>query len=725
MLRYSFLPILLTIAVFSLPTTEVTAAKVKVWHHRTADDFADARLNDAVVSNEGVLRLARKMTSFADLNVAHIWDIAEDKRGNLWVATGGEVGKLIKVTPLGETKVAYTSSDSQVLCVEVANDGSVYAGTGPRGQLVRVTANGKSAKVIAKNLGSYVWSLAIFNEQNRIYVGTGPKGRIFQCSFHGKAKEFYRTGQEHILSLARDNNGQLIAGTDKGGLVYRIDANGKGFVLFKTQQSEVRSLVVTAQGIFAGTGSPTRKISPSATYSQNDAQDKRKSLDGSIKSSKTSQSNTADKVDLASTKSTTGASEEQEPPKADTVSAPESAETGENSLYRIGDDGSIREIFREKAMILSMLPEKDRFLLGTGTTGRIYEVNTNTQEKTELARLKQGQVHCLLRRSDGSIVVGTGAPGKLYILHKGHAQSGTILSDVLDAKIASRWGAPSWQVETPNGTMVTMAFRSGNVSVPDKTWSDWSEEQSDPDRAQVLCPTARYLQYRITMSSQNVQRTPQVYGLALRYSTTNQAPKVTKLSVPDLLSKEMNKPGKLKLSWKAVDPNEDGLLYSVFVRKTGWKNWIRIRSDLGKTSYDWDSTTMPSGQYQVKVVANDGPDNTTEETRESERISTPFPVSNEAPKVKVVCVGFQDGKAILEATSTDSLVRITNAGYSLNGGTWQTVFPKDGLSDSQREAYRFRTETLSSGNYVLVLRVRNAAGHTGTADVVFAVPGKK
>src|SRR5438445_5163712 len=53
----------------------------------------------------------------------------------------------------------------------------------------------------------------------------------------------------------------LYAGTDKNGLVYRIDAQGKGFVLYSTPQTEVRSLLVTAEGVYAGTSSPTRRRS--------------------------------------------------------------------------------------------------------------------------------------------------------------------------------------------------------------------------------------------------------------------------------------------------------------------------------------------------------------------------------------------------------------------------------------------------------------------------------
>jgi len=82
-------------------------------------------------------------------------------------------------------------------------------------------------------------------------------------------------------------------------------------------------------------------------------------------------------------------------------------------------------------------------------------------------------------------------------------------------------------------------------------------------------------------------------------------------------------------------------------------------------------------------------------------------------------------QAVIEAVATDPLVRITEAAYTVNGKKWTNVFPKDGLFDSKKEEFRFKTEALGPGTYVVVLRVRDAAGNLGSGDVVFTVAGKK
>ena len=66
-------------------------------------------------------------------------------------------------------------------------------------------------------------------------------------------------------------------------------------------------------------------------------------------------------------------------------------------------------------------------------------------------------------------------------------------------------------------------------------------------------------------------------------------------------------------------------------------------------------------------------------------------------------------------------MRLTEASFAVNGKKWTNVFPTDGLFDSKTENFRFQTEALRPGTYVVVLRVRDAAGNVGSGDVVFNV----
>jgi hypothetical protein len=696
------------------------AAKVKVWHHYAAGHYEKARFKNAVVTSEGMLRLSRQVKPLAAIQATHVWSLVEDREGNLLAATGDE-GKIFKVTPQGGVSVAYTSDDSQVFCLAASPDGSIFAGTGPSGLLLRITADGKG-EVVAKIPESYVWCLATDPTGQTIYAGTGPKGHIYALTPDGKARLFYATRQEHVLSLATSPDGNLYAGTDKDGSVYRIDARGKGFVLYSAPQSEVRSLLVTADAVYAGTSSPTRRRGLSSTS----ASSSRLAAAFPITIPAASASETGSRTRTSTEESTTanshnGHSSASEPSERGFAIPAGPPKIGENSLYRIGPEGAVREVLREKLLLLSLLRQNGRLLVGTGMDGQLLEVNEANKERSEIARLDHGQIHCLCRRRDGSIAVGTGDPGKLYVLQDLFTDQGTVVSDVLDAKLISKWGSLRWKADTPDGTRMSIAFRSGNTAEPNDTWSDWSSEETDSEQALVRAPAARFLQYRVTLATGNQEVTPAVHSVAVRYVTVNQAPEVTALHVPDLDGVNLENPKKLRIKWSATDPNDDDLSYSLFVKKDGWKTWVRLEENLERTEYDWDTTTTPSGIYQAKVAASDRKDNPAEEALTAERVSGPFVVSHAPPTVTLKVVGMESEQAVIEGSATDPFVRIISASFSVNGKKWVNVFPTDGLFDSKSETFRFKTDSLEPGTYVVVLRVQDAAGNTGSTDTVFTV----
>jgi hypothetical protein len=102
----------------------------------------------------------------------------------------------------------------------------------------------------------------------------------------------------------------------------------------------------------------------------------------------------------------------------------------------------------------------------------------------------------------------------------------------------------------------------------------------------------------------------------------------------------------------------------------------------------------------------------------------PFVVCHTPPSVSLAVAGIDGDRVTVEATASSPLVRLTSASFAVNGKKWQNLFPADGLFDSKTRTFRFQTERLKPGTYVLVMRVRDAAGNTGSSDVVFTVQPK-
>src|SRR5439155_10047840 len=125
----------------------------------------------------------------------------------------------------------------------------------------------------------------------------------------------------------------------------------------------------------------------------------------------------------------------------------------------------------------------------------------------------------------------------------------------------------TWKAATPPGTNLTVSVRTGNVADPDDTWSDWSSEYTDSEKTAITAPTARFVQYRVTLSSANPKATPELHRLALRYKTTNQAPEITSFDVPDLVSGPLVNKKKKKPKCSGTNPADDHFVYTPRVRK--------------------------------------------------------------------------------------------------------------------------------------------------------------
>src|SRR5262249_52102322 len=127
----------------------------------------------------------------------------------------------------------------------------------------------------------------------------------------------------------------------------------------------------------------------------------------------------------------------------------------ENAVYRIAPDGTVRDIFHDKLLMLCLARANgSKLLVGTGMQGQLFEVDERTKERSEIARLDNSQILCMLERRSGGLLLGTGDPGRIYALDDKFAALGTLTSEALDAKIISKWGSLNWKADTPAGTSV-------------------------------------------------------------------------------------------------------------------------------------------------------------------------------------------------------------------------------------------------------------------------------
>src|SRR6202035_3005486 len=80
---------------------------------------------------------AGKSSVFFDPKTKYIWDLAVDKDGTVYVATG-DTGKIFSVAPDGKGQVFYSSDETHIRSLAFDANANVLAGTEPSGRVLRI-----------------------------------------------------------------------------------------------------------------------------------------------------------------------------------------------------------------------------------------------------------------------------------------------------------------------------------------------------------------------------------------------------------------------------------------------------------------------------------------------------------------------------------------------------------------------------------------------------------
>lgn len=413
-----------------------------------------------------------------------------------------------------------------------------------------------------------------------------------------------------------------------------------------------------------------------------------------------------------------------------------SSSTEGNAVYRISPDGFVTEMFRDSVMIHHLLADPadpTKLLVATGSEGQLFRINPDADETVMLTQLDAEQIPIMAARPDGQVLLGTANPAMLLRLEPGYTDQGTYTSKVLDAEHISLWGKLNVTGFTPEGTAIKVQTRSGNVEDPDvAAWSDWSppqvfKHQPDGDSAAprvttVDSPPARFLQYRLQLES-TAAATPAIDRVQLAYVVPNLKPAVTSISVThpsdgdsgdnDDDSDDNEPTTAMDIEWEATDPNGDGLRYTLEYQPVGSAKWLLIEDGIDDESYEWQTRHVPDGRYQIRVTADDSPDNPADMAERAVRRSSPVLVDNTPPTLDPLTHEVAAGPIItIAAQAQDTFSAIRAVSYTVDSpDDWQTVLPDDLIFDSTAEAFSITITGLAPGPHVVTIRVTDRRGN--------------
>jgi sugar lactone lactonase YvrE len=716
-------------------TVTLRASTSTFWEVSSESEFLRGEIENLSIDSFGRLTLGPTATSVYETNAPFVWTLVSGPDGSVYAGSGNE-GQVYKIDSTGKGTVFFDSEELEVHALAPAPGGGLYVGTSPNGKIYKVDAKG-SGSVFFDPGDRYIWSLAV-DKAGNVFAGTGDKGIIYKITPDGKGTTFYATKATHAMTLAFDRDGQLLAGTESPGRVFRLDASGKPFVLLDSSYNEIHTLRVDSGGnIYVaavggrGPGGGDRGPVPAPSAP----------APAPLTPNVSTEITVVAVGDAVVTTSPQGAPA----PSGRGGAAPAGA------LYRILPDGAWDLLWESRADTpYDVAVDADgSILVATGNSGKIFRLAGDPFQPTLIARANAQQVTGLLQQSEGRVLIATSNPGKLLRLAAARADRGTYTSAVRDAQTVALWGTLKWQSLTPAGSRLEISTRSGNTNTPDETWSDWSPAYTDSEGSTITSPRARYLQWRATLIAGKGDA-PLLTSVTAAYLPRNMRPRVTSITVhppgtvfqrpfpvdpeiagfegdlPDKranqtpgssspsLGRRVYEKGLMTFVWRAEDDNGDDLNYDVSYRREGETSWKLLKRGMTDQILVWDTTSVPNGRYTVRIVASDGPSNSSANALSGARESTAFAIDNVPPVITVTAVRRDNGRATIVFDVRDANSSVQKVDFSLDGDKWQSVYPKDGIADSRFEQF----ELVLEGDAVargVTLRATDALNNTASA----------
>lgn len=708
------LVVILFIFVFSLG---LEAVEPKKWELFRFEDFIRGRLQSLQLSSDGWLSLSLKTEAITGPNEEFYLSAVASPDGTLFLGTGHN-GRVYRIRN-GKSELYFQSQEMDVTSLALDSKGGLYAGTSPNGKIYRLTGPGQGETFFDPE-EKYIWDL-LLTEKGTLLAAVGERGGLYEISPLGEGKLIFKSEETHVLCLHRLSSGEIYAGSGSSGRLYFLKPQGKASLIFDSGYEEIKDIVTDDSGniYIAAAGTPPKAKKEEATKP----------------AAKTSS--------LSEVSITVIASGEARPSPA--LLASEGGEPG--AVFRVTPDGLARKLWsssEEMAYSLIINPVDKKIYFGTGNKGRIYCLEGESRLSL-VFEARSEQVYSLLSYLNRILFLGNN-PCNLGFLSKEQALEGEYLSPVLEAPTVSTWGKLEWLAEVPVGTSLIFQSRSGNSLPPSETWSDWSPTYQKSGE-NILSPKGRYLQLKVLFRSQAGNVSPLLKRITLFYLPANLPPNLGPIEILEpnevflkppeqdeviwglekrrivdksggeesrltsLAARKVERKGYQTFRWEASDENGDNLIYSIYLRKEGEKDWRLLAEDWTETIFVIERETFPEGRYELKVVASDLPSNPPSLELKTEKISLPFIIDNSAPLIRNVIAVEKNNQLDLSFEVEDTFSAIKKAEIMIRPGGWQIVFPVDGLCDAQKENFQLKLTLKPENERMVVLRVEDRAGN--------------
>src|SRR5258706_758040 len=109
------------------------------WTVSTQPDFLKGDVENLSIDSDGRVFLGPVTTQLAETSAPFLWTVLAGADGTLWAGTGNE-GQLLKIGKDGKTSILFDAPEMEIHALAAAPKGGVYVATSPDGKIYEVAA---------------------------------------------------------------------------------------------------------------------------------------------------------------------------------------------------------------------------------------------------------------------------------------------------------------------------------------------------------------------------------------------------------------------------------------------------------------------------------------------------------------------------------------------------------------------------------------------------------
>jgi hypothetical protein len=680
-------------------------------------DVPSRNLKGLAARSDGRLVAGPSLTDVAGTAPADLlWCVAPGASSEQWFVGTGPDGKIFELTlgrgkSAGSTRELAKLDEPHVFSLLRLSDGSVLAGTSPRGALCLVR-NGKLVARVALPADSILDLLQL--KDGSVLAATGNPGRIYRIepkafAAGGVVAEkiadtkslaargiglFGEIRDRNVRRLAQLADGRVIAGSAPRGNVYAFPpAGGDPLILQENRDAEITDLLPDANGdfyaaiTFAGATSEARITPPPKTA-----------------------------------KGT---------PEAAAAVPPATPEkfSGRATLLRFPANGFPEILTARNGTAFYGIARHGEVLIVTGgEQGELLGYDLTQRLALTFAGSPSAQLNSIapLAGEPGRfLVLRNNAPG-FALLDFAPAAPRSAETRRIDLGVSAQFGALRIdRLRDLARTQVAVGLRASNGSDEVEGWSAWETPAADPDAWRAAGLRGRYAKLRVTLPADTPStlqigkaelyllpqnRRPQLQdyrvlapNFAVIPAPEPLAPIVTSLSQITqagakgdddkrksafLSSQVAPSPGAQVILWTVTDPDGDNVTCTFSIRRDGDPTWTDIAVATRDPYAQFDTGHLPDGVYFTRLVAAE-----TAPRPPAERLSITFEtddlVVDHTPPEILEATARRDGdRLVVSVHGRDALSLLAGIEAVFNNGErGETEQPADGIRDSREETF--------------------------------------